>query len=163
MPWFTTDYKQEIQRKLERILNKTISVGTHVPIEKDADERSDDRSERLTPVVLLQLTEQSDCPQITTGMTKDISIEGLGVTTLGMLEPGSNYAVGIGEGEEFTVLGCRCVRSDPLSYGYYANGLQVEHILSEVDFVSLKEFAEYLRDNPPQSSLPVAPGALTES
>ena len=162
MSWFTTDNKLDIQRKLERIMNKTVSVGSHVPIEKDVDERFDDRSHRLTPVVLLQLTDQSDCPQITTGLTKDISIEGLGVTTLGTLEPGSTYAVGIGDRDEFTVLGCRCVRSDALSYGYYANGLQVEDILSEVDFVSLKEFAEYLRDNPPQSSLPVAPGAPTE-
>lgn len=163
MSWFTKDNKLEIQRKIERILNKTMSIGSHISVGKDVDERFDDRSERLTPVVLLQLTDQANAPQITTGLTKDISIDGLGVTTLGTLEVGGTYAVGIGEREEFTVLGCRCVRSDALTYGYYANGLQVEDILSEVDFESLKEFAEYLRDNPPQSSLPMTSGATTEA
>lgn len=157
MSWFTKTNKQEIQRKLERLLNKTVSVTSLVEIDEDVDERFDDRSERLTPVILLRLVEGEEAPQITTGVTKDMSIEGLGVTTLGKLEAGSRYAVGLGQGEEFSVFECRCVRSDPLGFGYFANGLAATDLLSTVDFVSLKEFGDYLAAHPPAAALPVAP------
>lgn len=153
MSWFSKNKKTDVHRTLARILNSTVSVKSHMPIDPAADQRIDSRITRTTPVIVLPLDQEGEESQLTIGLTLDVSCEGMALATLGTLPKDCRLAVGLGRDDDFSVLLCECVRSVPIGFGYFSSGVLVVEVLPVNDFVALKEFAQYLEANPPVSSL----------
>lgn len=153
MSWFTNNEKVHVQRTLGRILNRTLAVSSHFEIDHEHDQRLESRSPRVTPVLVLPLTSNDEESLVRIGLTQDISCQGLSLATLGKLAVGGEYAVGMGNREDFAVLKFCCVRTESMGYGYFASGLFATQVLSVADFVALRELAEHLESNIPVSEL----------
>lgn len=153
MSWFNSNKKADVHRTINRILNSTVSIVSHMQIDAATDQRDDIRVARTTPVVILPLTNEDEEDQITMGLTQDLSCEGMAISTLGELPVGIELAIGIGSGGDFSVFLCECVRSQAIGYGFYESGVHLHELLPSKDYVPLKQFAHYLEATPPKSML----------
>lgn len=153
MNWFSNNNKADVHRTINRILNSTVSIESHMAVNSDADKRDDIRVPRTMPVVILPLADVSEDEQITVGLTQDLSCEGMALVTLGPLPIDTEMAVGIADGESFTVLLCESRRREAIGFGFYESGVHIKEVLPAKDFMPLREFADYLETNPPKSIL----------
>ena len=148
MAWLgTQNPRVEVHRTLIRILNTSCACEWGAA---EADRRQDSRVPRTTPVVILPLVADHQDAGPTLGLTKDMSCEGMAVTTLGTLPVDANLAVGIGGNTDFSVMLCRCVHCQPIGYGFYESGVHVREMLDANDFVPLKNYAHYLENELPK-------------
>lgn len=150
MSWFSNRSKTDVHRTVNRLLNSTLTLESFVQV--NADQRKDQRILRTLPVVILPLGQTSES-ELTVGLTQDLSCEGMALTTLGPLRLDSELAIGLGDGDHFTVLLCVCKRHTSLGFGFFESGIQIEEVLPARDFQPLREFAEYLEANPPTTVL----------
>lgn len=153
MSWFGNGNSKrlKVRKTISRLLNTTTSLASHLTIDADTDQRDDLRVGRITPVVLLPLSGDSSEDNLNLGLTRDLSSEGMAISTLGSIAVGERLAIGIGKDDDFAVLLGECVRSEPIGYGFFESGVNVLEVLPSHDFMPLKNFAHFLEGNPPKS------------
>lgn len=150
MSWFSNDRNAKVRSAANHFLNVSTKVAAHFPLDPDMDQREDGRIGRITPVVLLPLGVDYSENNLNLGLTRDMSSEGMAVSSLGPIPVGEQLVVGIGIGDEFCAFLAQCVRSQPIGYGFFESGVHLKEVLTSREFMALKEFAQYLQDNPPR-------------
>ena len=153
MNWFSDGKQAKVRRTINGFLNATTSVESHLQIDPSADQRDDGRIDRITPVVMLPLCEDYNEDGLNLGLTRDLSCEGMAISSLGSVPVGEKLAIGIGSGDMFCALLCECVRCAPIGYGFFESGVRILEVLHSRDFFALKNFANYLERNPPKNLL----------
>ena len=135
---------QEIRRLMARIINGQFSSAELLMESPERDARIETRKSLNLPVVIADYRRGSDVePDWYSGITQDISCEGVAIMSQGPL-PVGDVVLGIGPTEDWSVLQCKTLRSNSIGYGFFLSGLHVSKILPTNQYSSVLEYAQSL-------------------
>ena len=113
----------DVRRLMARLLNKSFSSGSLVEPEHEA--RQESRSNVNIPVIVVVIDDDPNSdPNINTGVTHDISCEGMTILSEHSI-PHGDLIVGFGPFDDWHVLKCTCLRTTSVGYGYFESAAQI--------------------------------------
>ena len=159
MPWFFSgndEQQQQVRRAMNRFLNNTTSIQSHLEIAPERESRNDSRISRMVPVAILSLSDDTTEENLNLGVTRDLSSEGMAIVSLGHLSVARQLTGCIGNHDEFLVFLGERVRCDSIGYGFYETGIRIIELLTPNDCPVLRDFTSFLERSPPKGILEVA-------
>lgn len=143
MMWFANkpDDSVDVRRLMARILNRSFSSGMLMDVNPEQEGRQESRSNVISmPVIAVAVDDDPSSElDIKSGVTQDISCEGLAILSKGSI-PEGDVIVAFGPFDDWSVLNCTCLWTARVGYGYFQAGMHIDKVLPPHDYDPVKRY-----------------------
>ena len=132
----------DVHRVMGRFLNRSFASKSLTECEHEA--RREKRTCLVLPVIVLTANDaQSNDDAVHSGLTHNISCDGMAIFTEGKI-PEGHVIVGLGPLDDWHVLKCTRLWCSAAGYGYFETGLHIDKVLPTHDLEPIRKYVAAL-------------------